>query len=205
MARFELASSCLTGRCTTSCATRHRWSARWESNPSSRSYKERALSLSYAQSRRIIGADDRSRTGSIRVAPFHAASTSHPLTCGARRRTRTSLFAFVAQSPHPEVRAQHMERGSPLVFQRPDNNWRPWLESNQQPSVLETEAAPPPHGLGLGDEGRTRLPRFTAACLIRSATPNTLEPNDTPPLQTEREWRSRRDSNSPDPDRQSGA
>jgi hypothetical protein len=80
------------------------------------------------------------------VAPCHAASTSHPLTCGARRRTRTSLFAFVAQSPHPEVRAQHMERGSPLVFQRPDNTWRPWLESNQQPSVLETEAAPPPHG-----------------------------------------------------------
>ena len=80
------------------------------------------------------------------MAPCHAASTSHPLTCGARRRTRTSLFAFVAQSPHPEVRAQHMERGSPLVFQRPDNTWRPWLESNQQPSVLETEAAPPPHG-----------------------------------------------------------
>lgn len=164
--------------------------------------------------------------------------------------------------------AQHMERGSPLVFQRPDNEaqpavalgdrrgpptrcrnfsalrrtafariqsegWRPWLESNQQPSVLETEAAPPPHGLRSGDESRTRLPRFTAACLIRSATPNTLEPHHTPPRQAERaaarghrleraaftrlqdaravtrtptpHWRSRRDSNSPDPDRQSGA
>ena len=36
--------------------------------------------------------------------------------------------------------------------------WRPWLKSNQQHAVLETTAAPPPHGqTGLSDGIRTRL------------------------------------------------
>jgi hypothetical protein len=70
----------------------------------------------------LVGAGDGSRTRVSGLEAHRAATTPHPLSSRAlHHRTRGRLEL-----------------------------WRPWLKSNQQHAVLETAAAPPPHGRSPG-------------------------------------------------------